>query len=96
MRKRLFIAVVVVVLGGLLLAQIALAMSSPSYRLDWFTPLTTGGGGPADSTHYAVNLTIGQSAYNASIGTNYKVGLGYWSGIGGLQSSLFASDLEVK
>ncbi len=81
MRKRLFIAVVVVLLGGLLLAQIALAMSSSSYRLDWFTSLTSGGGGAASSTHYAVNLTIGQTAIGASTSTNYQMGLGYWYGV---------------
>ncbi len=80
MTKRLFIIVVTVLLGGLLLVQIATAMSSPNYRLDWFTPMTTGGGGAASSAHYAVNFTIGQTAYNASASTNYGVGLGYWYG----------------
>lgn len=82
MRKRLLVAVVVVLLGGLLLVQIAMAMSSAHYRLDWFTPLTTGGGGTATSAHYAGNITIGQSAYKASASTNYHAGLGYWYGVG--------------
>jgi hypothetical protein len=82
MRKRLFVAIVVVLLGGLLLAQIALAMSSTNYRLGSFTPLT-GGGGAASSTHYAVNLTVGQTAIGASTSTNYQAGLGYWYGVGG-------------
>jgi hypothetical protein len=48
--------------------------------LDWFTPLTGGGGGQASSAHYAVNFTIGQSAIGASASTNYKGCLGYWCG----------------
>ena len=49
-------------------------------RLDWFTPLTGGGGGPASSTNYAVNLTVGQSAIGASASANYEGCLGYWCG----------------
>ncbi len=66
----------------LLLAGGALAMSSANYRLDWFTPLTGGGGGPANSANYAVNFTVGQSAIGASTSTNYGVCLGYWCGAG--------------
>ncbi len=65
----------------LLLAGSALAMSSANYRLDWFTPLTGGGGGPANSANYAVNLTVGQSAIGASSNIDYAAGLGYWYGI---------------
>jgi hypothetical protein len=64
----------------LLLAGSAMAMSSTNYRLDWFTPLTSGGGGAASSPNYAVNVTIGQSATGPSSSTNYQVGLGYWYG----------------
>jgi hypothetical protein len=63
-----------------LLTGSALAMSSANYRLDWFTPLTSGGGGAASSTNYAVNLTIGQSATGGSSSANYAAGLGYWYG----------------
>jgi hypothetical protein len=83
MTKRLFVILICVLLSGLLLAQIATAMSSTHYRLGWFTPLTTGGGGTANSAHYAVNLTIGQTVIGASTSTNYKAGLGYWYGAGG-------------
>lgn len=65
----------------LLLAGRALAMSSANFRLDWFVPLTGGGGGPAQSTNYAVNFTVGQSAIGASASTNYGGCLGYWCGI---------------
>ena len=67
--------------GLLLLVSTASAMSSTNYRLDWFTPLTTGGGGAASSTHYAVNYTIGQTASKASASTHYQAGLGYWAGL---------------
>lgn len=81
MTKRTLI--VIVVAGALLcglLAGVALAMESDNYRLDWFTPLTGGGGGAASSAHYAVNLTVGQSAIGASDSTNYESCLGYWCG----------------
>jgi len=65
----------------LLLAGVTLAMSSTNYRLDWFTPLTSGGGGPASSANYAVNFTVGQSAIGASSSTNYQACLGYWCGL---------------
>ncbi len=81
MRKRLTVAIVVL-LGGLLLAQIVLAMSSTNYKLNWFTPLTGGGGGAMSSANYAVNFTVGQTASGASISANYKAGLGYWHGVG--------------
>jgi hypothetical protein len=83
MTKRLFVILICVLLSGLLLGQIAVAMSSTTYRLDWFTPLTTGGGGTASSAHYAVNLTVGQTVIGSSTSTSYKTGLGYWYGAGG-------------
>jgi hypothetical protein len=67
----------------LLLSTIsAAAMSSANYRIDWFTPATSGGGGLSTSTHYAANFTVGQSVIGASKSTNYGTGLGYWYGIG--------------
>lgn len=64
----------------LLLAGAALAMSSANYRLEWFTPLTGGGGGPAGSAQYAGNFTVGQSAIGTAASTNYRGCLGYWCG----------------
>jgi len=81
MSKRTLIVIAGVLLGSLLLSGVALAMSSTNYRLDWFVPLTSGGGGRATSTNYAVNLTVGQSAIGASSSTNYRACLGYWYGI---------------
>lgn len=63
----------------LLLAGRVLAMSSDHYRLDWFIPLT-GGGGAASSTNYAVNLTVGQTVIGVSESPHYQGCLGYWCG----------------
>jgi hypothetical protein len=80
MKSKMILSVVVLLL---LLAQVAHSMSSTSYRLDWFTPLTTGGGGTSSSTNYAVNITIGQSVIGGASNTEHKIGLGYWySGAG--------------
>lgn len=85
-RTVLFLALAVVLL---LLASRALAMSSAHYRLDWFTPLTGGGGGrvssvPASSVQCVVNFTVGQSAIGAGLhSANYQGCLGYWCGAGG-------------
>jgi hypothetical protein len=63
------------------LAAGASAMDSTNYVLGWFTPLTTGGGGPASSANYAVNLSVGQTAVGASASANYGAALGYWPGL---------------
>jgi hypothetical protein len=67
----------------LLLVSSALAMSSANYRLDWFTPLTSGGGGPAGSASYASNLTVGQTAIGSASSPSYQACLGYWCGTEG-------------
>ncbi len=72
----------------LILAGGALTMSSANYRLDWFIPLT-GGGGPASSDHYAVNLTVGQTAIDASSSINYDIGLGFWRGATGVRYRIY-------
>jgi hypothetical protein len=76
--KRITLILVLAVL--LILAGSVLAMESTNYQLAWFTPLT-GSGGKANSTNYAVNFTVGQSAIGTASSTNYKVCLGYWCGI---------------
>ena len=57
------------------------AMSSTSFKLDWFVLLNGSGGGEASSTTYKINYTIGQTAIGSSASTTYKVGLGYWAGL---------------
>jgi hypothetical protein len=78
MTERKLILIVGILGCSLLLSGIALAMSSDNYRLDWFTPLTSGGGGAADSTNYAINLTVGQSSVGTTSSTSYGACLGYW------------------
>lgn len=73
------IVILMALLGSLLLASVALAMSSTNYALDWFTPLA-GTGGSASSTNYAVTFTVGQSAAGTFSSTNYGACLGYWCG----------------
>ena len=69
-------------LGLLLFAGRALAMSSTHYQLDWFAPLTSSGG-PAGSTHYAGDFSVGQSVVGHASSTGYTAGLGYWYGAAG-------------
>ncbi len=64
----------------LLWAGNALAMSSTNYRLEWFTPMTGGGGAPTSSTNYAANFTVGQTVIAASASEHFGSGLGYWVG----------------
>ena len=78
MMRRLTILLLLTTLLLLITAN-AGAMSSDNYRLDWLAPLT-GGGGPAGSANYAVNLTVGQTVIGASSSASYASGLGYWYG----------------
>jgi hypothetical protein len=74
-------AILITLLILLLLAHGVQAMSSTNFSLDWFTPLSSGGGGPSSSTNYTANVTVGQSVIGASSSTNYGSGLGYWYGV---------------
>mgnify|MGYP000004232784 CR=1 FL=1 len=85
--KRTAFFLVLALLPFLLTGAVS-AMESDGYRLDWFTPLTGGGGGVASSTHYAVNLTVGQSVVGVSSSTNHEVCLGYWCG-GAMQYRIY-------
>ncbi len=62
----------------LVFASSVSADSSENYRIDWMVPLSGAGGGPASSTHYAVNYTLGQSVVGASASEGYTGTLGYW------------------
>ncbi len=81
MTKRTPTVIVCAILCALLLAGAALAMPSDNYRLDWFTPLTGGGGGAASSPHYALNFTVGQSVIGTNASANHRGCLGYWCGM---------------
>lgn len=78
----------ILLLLSLLLTGAVSAMESTNYRLDWFTPLTSGAGGVASSTNYAINFTVGQSVAGASSSTNHAICLGYWCG-GAAQYRIF-------
>lgn len=78
--RRLRVAFLLWLAAGLLLVIGVQAMSSANYQLNWFTPLT-GGGGPANSAEYAADLTIGQSVIGQADSANYQAGLGYWYGV---------------
>lgn len=65
----------------LLITTTGLAMGSTNYTLNWYTPLTGGGGGPSTSTNYAMNMTVGQSVIGSATSTNYKAKLGYWTAL---------------
>jgi hypothetical protein len=71
---------ILILIALFLLAGSALAMSSQNFGLDWFTPMTGGGGGPASSANYAANLTVGQTVIGASASEHFGAGLGYWYG----------------
>ena len=81
MNRRRSIFTLAVLLCVLLLASSALAMSSASYKLDWFVPLTGSGGSEMSSTNYKAYVTAGQTAIGASASTNYGACLGYWCGL---------------
>jgi len=73
----LFLAVL---LGVLVFVQGVGAMDSDHYTLDWYTLVNSAGGGPAVSTNFQVNLTIGQTPIQTSASSNYQISLGYWAG----------------
>ena len=72
---------IVILVVTLLVASQALAMASTHYRLDWFTPMTSSGGGTSSSAHFAANVTVGQTVVGASSSPHFGSGLGYWYGL---------------
>lgn len=62
----------------------AFGLASTNYRLDWFTLLDSGGGGPAQSTHYQVDVTLGQTVIGSGHSTSFNAALGYWLSPGSL------------
>ncbi len=79
MIKRMMFIGVCLLLAAFLVVENGAAMSSTNYRLEWYTPLT-GGGGSARSANYAVEFTIGQSATGRVSSTTNQLCLGYWCG----------------
>lgn len=80
MRRRLVRTGLLALLAAAL-AVGAVAMTSSNYRLDWFTPGTSGGGGTSTSSNYAAYFTVGQTVIGTMSSSNYKANLGYWYGL---------------
>jgi hypothetical protein len=80
MSKQMTIVIAVAITCILLLTSAVLAMESDNYALEWFTPLTSNGGGAASSANYTINFTVGQSVVGTSDGASYDGCLGYWCG----------------
>ena len=76
MNKRTLLIGVAGLVVALLIAGVALAQTSTSFDLSWH--VLAGGGGRADSTHYAINGTLGQAAVGFSDSTSYGMQSGYW------------------
>jgi hypothetical protein len=79
MMKRITLPLVLLIC--LVIAGSALAGSSENYRLDWFTPMTSSGGGTASSANYTVSFTVGQSVIGTASSGDYEVCTGFWCGL---------------
>ena len=64
----------------LLLAGIALAMSSDNYAINWYA--MDGGGRPTNSDNYSAQSILGQTAIGTSSSASYSAAAGYSPGIG--------------
>ena len=75
------ITLLILLLAGL--GQAALAQSGGGFNLSWH--VVSGGGGPATSSGFQLNGTVGQPGVNAGLLTDgsTQVGPGFWYGIGG-------------
>jgi len=78
--KRLLCLTLLVIF--LLLLSFPAVASPAAADMDWYTPMTIAGGGPASSVHFSVNMSIGQSVIGNSQSSNFEIDLGYWSGLG--------------
>jgi hypothetical protein len=81
MKSKRFMVLCAVLALALLASVAALAMSSLSYQLNWFVPLSGGGGGRSSSPSYTADFTVGQTVARSSASASYQAGLGYWYGI---------------
>ena len=79
-KKRSWIVLSLVLTVILLFTLSAQAMTSTNYKLDWYVPLS-GGGGHASSASYAIDYTVGQTASGNASSTSYSTGLGFWAAV---------------
>lgn len=63
------------------LVSSAQAMASQHYRLDWFTPLTTGAGGLSSSPNFRAEFIVGQTVDGSQLGAQFRGDLGFWAGL---------------
>lgn len=75
MKRTIFILTLIALL---VLASSVLTMESASYKLAWFTPLTSSGSDKVSSANYTANFTVGQSVIGTSSSASYESCLGYW------------------
>lgn len=75
MKKWLILLLIIIL--GLWVTPNVLAVESPNYRLEWFTPLT-GSGGQMSSVNYQIEFSLGQTAIGAPKSSNYSLCLGFW------------------
>ncbi len=80
MKLKMLVVTLLLLLLTTVVVQSVAAMASPNYKLDWFLPLT-GGGGAASSSHFAINYTVGQTVVGHSSSAHFTTGLGFWAGI---------------
>jgi hypothetical protein len=80
MRKRILIAIVLLLVSLIVTAGAGLAQTSAHYNLEWH--VIGGGGEPVSSADYVVNSTAGQGAASppTSASASYVVCAGYWCG----------------
>lgn len=76
---KIWLILLMIMMIGLWVTSDVLAMESPNYRLEWFTPLT-GSGGQMSSANYQIELTLGQTAIGALESSSYSLCLGFWCG----------------
>jgi len=81
MRRKKHLLLFLTALLSLILVTTALAMSSASFRLDWYVPLSGGGRIGSTSDSYGADLTYGQTAVRSGSSASYRAGLGFWHGI---------------
>jgi hypothetical protein len=66
---------------GLLVAGVALSRSFRGVGLAW--GVFASGGGHTGSANYGLDSTLGQWAIGAAGSPNYRLGIGFWYGVGG-------------
>ena len=78
MKKKTLFILSLIILLALVLPQVAQAMDSENYSIDWMVPLTGAGGRQVSSENYSLNLTVGQSVVGSAESASYQTRLGFW------------------